>query len=115
MKLVYGSMLGVVFGALLQLAGASSHTKIINALRLRDWTIIKLILTGIGVGMIGVHLLDAWGLAHMKVKDLYMPGVLEAGLIFGIGFAVSGYCPGTALAAAAEGKADALVTMSGGW
>ena len=62
-----------------------------------------LIMTAIGVGLIGVHLLDLSGWAHMKVKDLYLPGMIVAGLIFGVGFAVSGYCPGTALAAAAEG------------
>jgi uncharacterized protein len=114
MKLLLGLVLGAAFGAALQLSGASSHTKITDALRLKDLTIMKLILTGIGVGLIGVHLLDMFGLAHMNVKDLYLPGLLVAGLIFGVGFAVTGYCPGTALAAAAEGKPDALVTILGG-
>jgi uncharacterized protein len=103
-----GLALGAAFGALLQLSGASSHTKITNALRLKDWTIIKLILTAIGVGLLGVHLLDAFGAAHMLVKDLYLPGVVIAGAIFGVGFAL------TALAAAAEGKPDAWVTIAGG-
>jgi uncharacterized membrane protein YedE/YeeE len=114
MKLLLGLALGAAFGAVLQLSGASSHTKITNALRLRDLTIIKLILIAIGVGLIGVHLLDAVGLANMKVKDLYLPGVAIAGVIFGVGFAVTGYCPGTALAAAAEGKIDAWFTVAGG-
>ncbi len=114
MKLLLGLALGMAFGAVLQLSGSSSHTKITNALRLKDLTIIKLILTAIGVGLIGVHLLDAVGLANMKVKDLYLPGVAIAGLLFGIGFAVTGYCPGTALAAAAEGKIDAWFTIAGG-
>lgn len=112
--LLLGVMLGAAFGAMLQLSGASSHTKITNALRLKDLTIIKLILTAIGVGLLGVHLLDLFGWANMKVKDLYMPGVAVAGLIFGAGFAVTGYCPGTALAAAGEGKPDAWVTVIGG-
>jgi len=114
MKLLLGLALGAAFGAVLQLSGASSHTKITNALRLKDMTIMKLILSAIGVGLIGVHLLDALGLANMKVKDLYLPGLLVAGLIFGVGFALTGYCPGTALAAAAEGKPDAWVTIFGG-
>lgn len=114
MNLLLGLVLGALFGAVLQLSGASSHTKIINALRLKDLTIIKLILTAIGVGLIGVHLLDAFGLANMKVKVLYVPGLVVAGLIFGVGFAVAGYCPGTALAAAAEGKPDAWATVLGG-
>lgn len=114
MTLLLGLMFGAAFGAALQLSGASSHTKIIGALRLKDLTIIKLIMTAIGVGLIGVHLLDLSGWAHMKVKDLYLPGMIVAGLIFGVGFAVSGYCPGTALVAAAEGKLDAWVTVLGG-
>ena len=114
MKLLLGLILGAAFGAAIQLAGASSHTKITNALRLKDLTIMKLILTAIGVGLIGVHLLDALGLANMKVKDLYLPGMVVAGLIFGVGFAVTGYCPGTALAAAAEGKPDPWATVLGG-
>ena len=113
-KLVLGLVLGAAFGAVLQLSGASSHTRITNALRLKDLTIIKLILTAIGVGLLGVHLLDLAGWANMQVKDLYMPGVAAAGLVFGVGFAVTGYCPGTALAAAGEGKPDAWVTVLGG-
>lgn len=114
MKLMLGLALGILFGAALQLSGASSHTKITQALRLKDLTIIKLILAAIGVGLIGVHVLDLLGLAHMKVKDLFLPGMAIAGLIFGVGFAVTGYCPGTALAAAAEGKLDAWATVIGG-
>ncbi|MBL8073130.1 MAG: YeeE/YedE family protein [Nitrospira sp.] len=114
MILLLGLVLGAAFGAILQLSGATSYMKIIGTLRLRDFTIMKLIMTAIGVGLIGVHVLDAVGMAHMKVKDLYVPGIVIAGLIFGVGFAVTGYCPGTALAAAAEGKPDAWMTIVGG-
>ncbi|HSB44344.1 MAG TPA: YeeE/YedE thiosulfate transporter family protein [Nitrospira sp.] len=114
MTLALGLVLGALFGAVLQLGGASSHQKMTDALRLRDLTMIKLIVMAIGVGLIGVNLLDAIGVANMKVKDLFLPGVVIAGAIFGVGFAVAGYCPGTALAAAAEGKPDAWATILGG-
>jgi uncharacterized membrane protein YedE/YeeE len=114
LTLALGLALGAAFGALLQLSGASSHTKIVNALRLKDLTIMKLILMAIGAGLIGVHLLDLFGLANMKVKELYLLGIILAGVIFGVGFALTGYCPGTALAASAEGKPDAWVTVLGG-
>jgi uncharacterized protein len=114
LTLALGLALGAFFGALLQLSGASSHTKIVNALRLKDLTIMKLILVAIGVGLMGVHLLDLFGLANMKVKELYLLGIVIAGAIFGVGFALTGYCPGTALAACAEGKPDAWVTVLGG-
>jgi uncharacterized membrane protein YedE/YeeE len=114
LTLALGLVLGAAFGALLKLSGASSHTKIVNALRLQDLTIMKLILMAIGVGLMGVHLLDLFGLANMKVKELYLLGLILAGVIFGVGFALTGYCPGTALAACAEGKPDAWVTVIGG-
>ena len=112
--LALGLALGAAFGALLQLSGASSHTKIVNALRLKDLTIMKLILMALGVGLMGVYLLDLFGLANMKVKELYLLGLVIAGGIFGVGFALTGYCPGTALAACAEGKPDAWMTVLGG-
>ena len=114
LTLPLGLTLGAAFGALLQLSGASSHTKIVNALRLKDLTIMKLILMALGVGLMGVYLLDLFGLANMKVKELYLLGLVIAGGIFGVGFALTGYCPGTALAACAEGKPDAWVTVLGG-
>lgn len=114
MMLMAGLLLGALFGAALQLAGATSHTLIVNALRLRDFRIIKLILSAIAVGLMGVHLLDSFGLANMNVKDLYVLGIIAAGAIFGMGFALTGYCPGTALAAVGEGKPDAAATVAGG-
>ncbi|NOU11151.1 MAG: YeeE/YedE family protein [Nitrospira sp.] len=107
MTLLLGLFLGAAFGTVLQLSGVLSHTKIIGTLRLTGFTIMKLIMTAIGVGLIGVHALDALGVAHMNAKDLYLPGIVVAGLIFGVGFAITGYCSGTVLAAAAEGKLDA--------
>jgi uncharacterized membrane protein YedE/YeeE len=35
------------------------------------------------------------------------------GLIFGVGFVASGYCPGTAVTGLASGRLDALVAMAG--
>jgi len=113
MTLLLGLVLGAAFGAVLQLSGASSHTKIVNALRLKDMTIIKLILMAIGVGMLGVHLLDLLGLANMKVKDLYVLGIVLAGAVFGVGFAVSGYCPGTGCVGMVSGRLDAMVVVAG--
>ena len=115
MNLWLGLLFGATFGALLQLAGASSHTYITNTLRLKDLTVMKLILLAIGVGLIGIHALDLFGQANLRIKDFYALGIVLAGVIFGIGMALSGYCPGTALAAAAEGKSDAWMTVLGGF
>ncbi|MDA0978275.1 MAG: YeeE/YedE thiosulfate transporter family protein [Proteobacteria bacterium] len=111
--LVIGFLIGCAFGAILFLGGATSYRKILGTLRLRDMTIIKLMLTAIGVGSLGIYLLDLGGLAHMSIKPAYIWGVIAGGAIFGIGWAVSGYCPGTCVVGASEGKLDALFTLLG--
>ena len=53
-------------------------------------------------------------LAHLKIKALPLLAVAGGGLVFGLGFAVAGYCPGTCLVGAAEGRRDATFTVLGG-
>ena len=69
--------------------------------------------TAIGVGSIGVYLLDLGNLANMSIKPAYVWGVAIGGVIFGIGWAISGYCPGTCVVGTSEGKKDALFTLLG--
>ena len=111
--LLIGFLIGCAFGAILFLGGASSYRKILGTLLLKDMTIIKLMLTAIGVGTLGVYLLDLGGLANMSIKPAYVWGIVAGGAIFGIGWAVSGYCPGTCVVGTSEGKLDALFTLAG--
>jgi hypothetical protein len=111
--LLTGFLIGCAFGAILYLGGATSYQKILGTLLLKDMSIIKLMLTAIGVGSLGIYLLDLGGLANMSIKPTYLWGVIAGGAIFGIGWAVSGYCPGTCLVGASEGKLDALFTLLG--
>ena len=114
MKLVLGLAIGMAFGAILQLGGASSYKKILGSLLLKDMDIIKLILMSIAIGSVGIYALDLVDMANMSIKPTYVAGIVIAGLIFGVGFAVAGYCPGTCVVASAEGKTDAMVTILGG-
>lgn len=113
MTLLIGFLIGCAFGAILFLGGASSYRRIMGTLLLKDMWIIKLMLTAIGVGTLGIYLLDLGGLAHMSIKPAYIAGVAVGGIIFGIGWAVSGYCPGTCVVGASEGKGDAIFTVLG--
>ncbi|HAD09525.1 MAG TPA: hypothetical protein DCF62_08605 [Porticoccaceae bacterium] len=114
MTLIIGFLIGCAFGAILYLGGATSYRRILGTLRLKDMWIIKLMGTAIGVGALGIALLDLGGWANMSVKPTYVWGVAIGGLIFGVGWAVSGFCPGTCVVGAAEGKKDALATLLGG-
>ncbi len=114
MKLLLGLAIGIAFGAVLQLGGASSYKKIMGSLLLKDLDIIKLILMAIAVGTVGIYALDLVDMVNLSIKPTYVVGIVIAGLIFGVGFAVAGYCPGTCIVASAEGKTDAMVTVLGG-
>jgi uncharacterized membrane protein YedE/YeeE len=112
--LVIGLLTGIAFGAILQRAGASSYHMIVNMLRLKDLTIMKFLFLAIAVGSVGMYVVDAVGTAHIGIAPVYLPGIIIGGLIFGVGWALSGYCPGTVLVAMSEGKSDAAVTVLGG-
>jgi uncharacterized membrane protein YedE/YeeE len=114
MTLFIGFLIGCAFGAILYLGGATSYRRILGTLLLKDMWIIKLMMTAIGVGTLGIYLLDLGGLAHMSIKPAYLWGVAIGGAIFGVGWALAGYCPGTCVVGSAEGKLDALFTLIGG-
>ena len=111
--LIIGFLIGCAFGAILYLGGATSYRRIMGTLLLKDMWIIKLMATAIGVGSLGVYLLDLGNLAHMSIKPAYIWGVALGGAIFGIGWAISGYCPGTCVVGTSEGKKDAMFTLLG--
>ena len=113
MELLFGLATGVVFGILLQRAEVIRYDRQLGALLLQDMTIVKFMLTTILVGMVGVYLLVDLGLAKLSLKPLVLGGNVLGGLVFGAGWALLGYCPGTAGAALGEGRLDALAGMAG--
>ena len=113
MELFFGLLTGIGFGILLQRAEVIRFDRQIGALLLKDMTIVKFMLTTILVAMVGVYLLVDLGLAKLSLKPLIMGGNVLGGLIFGVGWALLGYCPGTAGAALGEGRVDALAGMVG--
>jgi hypothetical protein len=114
MTLIYALFVGIVMGALIQRVGASSPRMILASLRLQDLTIIKFMATTIAVGAVLVYLLSLWMPMHFDIKPTYVVGVGIGGLIFGAGFALAGYCPGTCVVGVSEGRRDALVALLGG-
>jgi hypothetical protein len=107
-QLVIGLILGIAFGFLLQRGGVTRYDVIIGQLLLRDFTVVKIMLTAVVVGTVGVHLLCTCGLAELHPKPGSVGSSVLGGLLFGVGFGVLGYCPGTVAGACAQGSLDAL-------
>jgi len=103
-------ILGVCFGFALNKAGLTKYHKIVNVFRLSDLAVLKFMMTALIVSMAGLYLLRGLGLVVFpKVPATYIAGNLIGGLIFGVGMALSGYCPGTCAAGSGEGKLDYLI------
>jgi len=106
--ILYGLITGMIFGFLLQKGRVIRYDKQLGALRLIDMTIVKFMLSTILVAMVGTYLLKDLGLAKLSIKPTILGGVILGGLIFGIGWGLLGYCPGTSAGALGEGRYDAI-------
>ncbi len=116
MERFYALLVGIAMGALIQRVRASSPDMILRNLRLENLSIIKFMATTIAIGMLVVYAINMFQpqLLHFDVKPAYVIGVALGGLVFGVGFAVGGYCPGTCVVGVGEGRRDAWFAVAGG-
>ena len=106
--LLYGLLTGILFGFLLQKGRVLRYDKQLGALRLMDMTIVKFMLSTVLVAMVGVYILKDLGLVKLSVKPTNLGANIIGGLIFGAGWGLLGYCPGTSAGALGEGRWDSL-------
>lgn len=105
---VLGLVFGIFFGFLLHKGGATKYDVILGQLLLRDFTVIKIMLSAVVTGMLGIYLMKSLGWVRLYPKSGSLGKSLAGGLVFGVGFAVLGYCPGTIAGAIGNGYLDAL-------
>lgn len=103
-------LIGVLFGASLDLAGFGSPRALNAQFQLRDFSMFKVMFGAIVVAAFVYLLMLGIGLApvHWSVIPTLDLAVLLGGFLLGVGLVVGGYCPGTALTGAAGGRLDAL-------
>jgi uncharacterized membrane protein YedE/YeeE len=112
-QLALGLLFGLAFGFLLQKGGVAKYHVLMGVLLLEDFTVIKVMVSAIVVGMVGIFSLYALGLVKLHVKPTRYAANVIGGLIFGVGFALLGYCPGTGAAAVGQGNFDAVAGVLG--
>jgi uncharacterized membrane protein YedE/YeeE len=114
--ILLGALTGLVFGFLLQKGGVTRFSVIAGQFLMKDFTVLKVMLTAIVVGAIGIYGMRVIGMLDpedMHIKNATLLGNGLGGLIFGIGMAVLGYCPGTGVAAIGDGSRHAIAGLIG--
>ena len=110
---ILGLVTGIAFGFLLQKGRVLRFEKQVGAMLLKDMTILKFMLSAIIVGMVGIALLSSMGIITMSHKPMNVGAILVGGGLFGAGWAIMGYCPGTSVGALGEGRWHAIFAIAG--
>ena len=113
MEQILGLITGLAFGFLLQKGRVLRYEKQVGAMLFTDMTIFKFMLSAIIVGMFGILLMADAGIISLSPKAMNVGGVVIGGALFGIGWAVMGFCPGTAVGAIGEGRWHAIFALVG--
>ncbi len=115
-NLLVAFLLGMAFGFALEQAGLGDAKKLAGQFYLRDFTVVKVMFSAIVTAMLGVFWLGRFGVidpSAIFVPETFVLPQAVGGLIFGVGFVISGLCPGTSCAAAGAGRIDGLATVIG--
>ncbi len=109
-------LLGFGFGLALERAGFGNARKLAAQFYGYDMTVFKVMFTAVLVAMVGLYAAAAFGLVNLEllyINPTFLWGQLIGGFLVGIGFAVSGLCPGTAVVSLASGRLDGLAAVAG--
>lgn len=115
-SLIVALVVGLFFGLFLERGGLGNPRKLTGVFYLRDFTVPKAMFTAILVASSGLYLLGDLGLLDISriwIVPTYFWPQMAGGFLFGLGYLVAGYCPGTAVAALGSGRIDALIAIFG--
>ncbi|YCM46791.1 YeeE/YedE thiosulfate transporter family protein (plasmid) [Verrucomicrobiaceae bacterium 227] len=111
---ILGAILfGLVFGFLLQKGGVGKYNVLIGQLLLQDYTVIRIMMSAVVVGMLGVFILHHFAKVNLHLQPTKLVAQIIGGSLFGAGFALLAYCPGTGAAALGQGSWDVLFGFVG--
>jgi uncharacterized membrane protein YedE/YeeE len=116
MMLLTAIGLGFLFGFSLERGGFGNPRKLAAQFYLYDMTVFKVMFTAILVAMVGLYTLQGLGLMDLSrlwINETFVWAQLVGGFLLGVGFIMSGLCPGTSVVSAASGRWDAVVTFVG--
>ena len=116
MEMVVYALVGIGFGFFLERGGFGNSRVIAGVFYGRSMRVVQVIFTAIVTAMLGLYFLDALGIMPLGnigiLPTIFYPQLI-GGLIFGVGFMIGGYCPGTSVVATVSGKVDAWFFVGG--
>jgi uncharacterized protein len=115
-SLVVALIVGVAFGWCLERSGMGSPRKLMGQFYLTDLTVFKVMFSAIITAMLGIFWLGWIGfldIARIYIPETYILPQLVGGVIFGVGFATAGLCPGTSCVSAVTGRGDGVAAVLG--
>lgn len=108
-KVALGVM-GLMLGYTLSRLGFTDFGEVHRMFTLQDQRLLFAFMGAVPISMIAFRLLRS---ARPVPLRRFHKGILAGGALFGLGWALTGACPGVVFAQLGEGKAYALVTLAG--
>ncbi len=108
--------LGLCFGLCLERAGFGSSRRLAGIFTFQDMTVVKVMFTAMVtamLGLIGAERLGVISMDSLHLLPTLLGGQAVGGALLGLGFAMAGWCPGTAAVGLGSGRVDALVYLLG--
>jgi len=109
-----GLFSGIAFGFVIQRIGATDAHRMARSHLMLDADIPRFMLLTVALSAVGLFGLQAVGVGRIMPLPTSIVATGLAAIIFGIGWGLAGYCPGTIWAAAGEGRMDAVFALLGG-
>lgn len=109
-----GLFSGIAFGFVVQRVGATDAHKMARSHLMLDADIPRFMLLSVALSAVGLFGLQSVGVGRVLPLPTSLVATGLAAVIFGIGWGLTGYCPGTTWAAAGEGRMDAVFALLGG-
>lgn len=109
-----GLFSGIAFGFVVQRVGATDAHKMARSHLMLDADIPRFMLLAVALSAVGLFGLQSVGVGRVVPLPTSIVATGLAAVIFGIGWGLTGYCPGTTWAAAGEGRMDAVFALLGG-
>lgn len=113
-QVLLGLFSGILFGFIIQRVGATDPDRMTRAHLMRDADIPRFMLAAVGLSAVALFGLQAAGVGRTLILPTSLVATGLAAVLFGIGWGLCGYCPGTTWAAVGEGRLDAVFALLGG-